>query len=81
MNQQVTIGRKIKELQVMQQQYAAQSVALEGSQITSYQDKMMLRQHYSEKKNEIQCKLEELIDSLPVFGAETVKVHLNIFEN
>lgn len=81
MNQQVTIGRKIKELQVMQQQYAAQSVALEGSQITSYQDKMMLRQHYSEKKNEIQCKLEELIDSLPVFGAETVKVQLNIFEN
>jgi len=81
MNQQVIIGREIKELQGHQVQYAEQSVALENSTITSYQDKMMLRQHYSEKKNEIQTRLEELINSMPVFGAQTVKVQLNIFEN
>lgn len=81
MDQQVSIGREIKELQGNQVQYAEQSVALENSTITSYQDKMMLRQHYSEKKNEIQTRLEELINSMPVFGAQTVKVQLNIFEN
>ena len=81
MNQQVIIGRKIKEIQGTQEQYAVQSVALESSQITSYQDKMMLRQHYSEKKKELQTHLEDLINSIPVFGAETVKLQLNIFEN
>ena len=81
MNQQVIIGRKIKEIQSKQEQYAVQSVALEASQITSYQDKMMLRQHYSEKKNELQTQLEELLNSIPVFGAETVKLQLNIFEH
>lgn len=81
MNKQVVIGREIKELQEKQEQYAVQSVALEGSQITSYQDKMMLRQYYLEKKQELQSSIEELIDSMPVFGAETVKLQLNIFEN
>lgn len=81
MNQQVTIGREIKELQGTQEQYIVQSVALEGSQITSYQDKMMLRQHYSEKKNELQTRIDHLINSMPVFGSETVKLQLNVFEN
>lgn len=81
MNKQVIIGREIKELQEKQEQYAVQSVALEGSQITSYQDKMMLRQYYLEKKQELQSRIEELIDSMPVFGAETVKLQLNIFDN
>jgi len=81
MNQQVVIGREIKELQEIQAQYANQSVALEGSQVISYQDKMMLRQHYFEKKNETQNKIEELINELPVFGFETVKIQLNIFDN
>ncbi len=80
MNQQVIIGREIKQIQEDQQQYANQSVALEGSSVMSYQDKMMLRQHYSEKKNQLQTRLEELINEIPVFGAETVKVQLNIFD-
>lgn len=81
MNQQVLIGQKIKKLQEDQEQYAHQSVALENSTITSYQDKMMLRQHYLEKKEQIQIQMDELINDIPVFGAETVKVQLNIFEN
>jgi len=81
MNQQVVIGREIKELQETQDKYANQSVALEDSSITSYQDKMMLRQHYHDKKTELQNKIDELINSIPVFGAETVKLQLNIFEN
>jgi len=81
MNQQVIIGREIKTIQEQQELYMLQSVALEGSSITSYQDKMMLRQHYSEKKESLQNQLEELINSIPVFGAETVKLQLNIFEN
>ena len=81
MNQQVSIGRETKKLLEDQEQYAAQSVALENSSITSYQDKMILRQHYSEKKNQIQNRLDELINEMPVFSAETVKIQLNIFEN
>lgn len=81
MNQQVLIGREIKELQETQDQYANQSVALEGSHITSYQDKMMLRQHYHDKKKELQNRIDELISSIPVFADETVKLQLNIFEN
>ena len=81
MNQQVAIGREMKQLLADQNQYAAQSVALENSSITSYQDKMILRQHYNEKKEQIQNRLDELINSIPVIGAEVVKIQLNIFEN
>jgi hypothetical protein len=81
MNQQVIIGREISALQDNQESYKSQSVALEGSSITSYQDKMILRKHYLDKKIETQNRIEELINSFPVFSAETVKIQLNIFDN
>ncbi len=81
MNEQVRIGREIKVIQDEQQLYVHQSIALEGSKVTSFRDKMMLRQHYSEKKNQLQNRLDQLINEIPVFGAETVKVQLTIFDN
>ena len=81
MNQQVKIGREIKEFQKNQLQYANQSQALEESKNTSYQDKRMLRAHYLSKQDELQQRVEKLIASYPVIGAKKVIVQTNIFDN
>lgn len=81
MNEQFKIGTEILELKKQQQQYVNQSVALESSDITSFEDKKIIRQHYYEKRIELQSKIENLINNYPVVGAEVVKIKLNIFDN
>lgn len=81
MNEQVKIGREIKTHQENQMQYANQSKALEESKATSYQDKRILRAHYLSKQDELQQRVEKLIESYPVIGAKKVIVQTNIFDN
>lgn len=81
MNTQVKIGREIKECQENQLQYANQSQALEESKNTSCQDKRMLRAHYLSKQDELQQRVEKLIESYPIIGAKKVIVQTNIFDN
>jgi hypothetical protein len=81
MNEQVRIGREIKELQQKQLTYGIQSTALEASNATSHEDKKILRGYYSTKQTELQQTIDELLFSYPIIGAKKVIVQTSIFGN
>lgn len=81
MNLQAKIGSQIKDLQKTQLQYGDQTTALEMSKNTSNQDKRILREYYISKQNELQQRIDEIIKTYPVIGAEKVIVQTNLFEN
>ena len=81
MNEQVRIGREIKELQQKQLNYGTQSTALETSQTTSYEDKKVLRGYYSTKQAELQQTIDELLFAYPIVGAKKIIIQTSIFDN
>lgn len=81
MNLQEKIGTEIKELQSQQLQYGDQTTALELSKNTSEPDKRILREYFISKQAELQQRIEKLIATYPVIGAETVIVQTKLFEN
>lgn len=80
MNLQVKIGRELAENREKQEQCINQAQALEESRAIEEKDKKMLRKFYADSKTKIQAKINELINSYPVIGAEIVVVQTNIFD-
>lgn len=81
MNTQMKIGKEIKECEEKQMQYGNQATALEQSKQTNWEDKKLLRSFYSTKQNELQQRIDELIKTYPVIGAQKIVVQTNLFDN
>ena len=81
MNLQMKISREIKDCESKQLMYGNQTTALEQSKATSWEDKKTLRAYYISKQNELQQRIDELINSYPVIGAKKIIVQTNLFDN
>jgi hypothetical protein len=81
MIQQSKIGDEIQQLQETQLQYGNQTTALEESKNTSSEDKKILREYYLSKQDELQNRIEELINSYPVIGEKALIIQTSLFDN
>jgi hypothetical protein len=78
------IGTKeleIKKIQKEQLRYGNQLAALENFEITSFEEKKTLREYYLSKQDELQKRINSLINDYPVIDSEIVIVRPDLFSN
>ncbi|RZJ71103.1 hypothetical protein [Flavobacterium sp.] len=80
MNYNFITLKKIRSIETQERLIMANLEALEKSNAYDYEDKRLLRNHYTSKQNECRSEVQQLLESIEVIGADSILYQPGIFD-